>query len=64
MINLWVSLNKKIIYVIKNIPNEKLALQCGFENNQLVTLHWLIQDYLEHMEHHLKKQILIPKSLK
>ncbi|WP_433596454.1 DinB family protein [Lysinibacillus xylanilyticus] len=64
VLNLWVSLNKKIIYVIKNIPNEKLALQCGFENNQLVTLHWLIQDYLEHMEHHLKNQILIPKSLK
>ncbi|MFJ7914312.1 MULTISPECIES: hypothetical protein [unclassified Lysinibacillus] len=48
-------LNKKIIYVIKNIPNEKLALQCGFENNQLITLQWLIQDYLEHMEHHLKQ---------
>ncbi|MGE7926833.1 DinB family protein [Lysinibacillus xylanilyticus] len=64
VMNLWVGLNKKIIHVIKNIPNEKLALQCGFEKNQLVTLHWLIQDYLEHMEHHLKKQILIPKSLK
>lgn len=58
VMNLWVSLNKKIIYVIKNIPNEKLALQCGFENNQRMTLQWLIQDYLEHMEHHLKKQIL------
>ena len=64
VINLWVSLNKKIIHVIKNIPNEKLALQCGFENNQLVTLQWLIHDYLEHMEHHLKKQILTQNHCK
>ncbi|MGE8000974.1 DinB family protein [Lysinibacillus sp. NPDC093190] len=58
VMNLWVSLNKKIIHVIKNIPNEKLALQCDIGNNQLMTLQWLIQDYLEHMEHHLNKQIL------
>ncbi|KOS61599.1 DinB family protein [Lysinibacillus agricola] len=59
VLNLWVSLNKKIINVIKNIPNERLALQCDVGNNQIMTLQWLIQDYLEHTEHHLKKQILI-----
>jgi hypothetical protein len=61
VLNLWVSLNKKIINVVKNIPNENLALKCGFEGNELVTLQWLIQDYMEHLEHHLKKQIL-PKE--
>ncbi|MFB7157861.1 DinB family protein [Lysinibacillus sp. NPDC056232] len=59
ILNLWVSLNKKILNVIKNIPNEKLTLQCDIGSNELKTLQWLIQDYLEHMEHHLKKQILI-----
>lgn len=63
VMNLWVSLNKKIIYVLKNIPNEKLALQCGFENNQLITLQWLIQDYLDHMEHHLKQIFKMNKIL-
>lgn len=58
ILNLWVSLNKKILYVISNIPDEKLALPCDIGNNQLMTLQWLIQDYLEHMEHHLNKQIL------
>ncbi|MGE7947068.1 DinB family protein [Lysinibacillus sp. NPDC093688] len=58
ILNLWVSLNKKILNVIKNIPNEKLTLQCDIGNNELMTLQWLIQDYLEHMEHHIKKQIL------
>ncbi|MEB2301415.1 DinB family protein [Lysinibacillus xylanilyticus] len=58
ILNLWVSLNKKILNVIKNIPNEKLALPCDIGNNELMTLQWLIKDYLEHMEHHIKKQIL------
>jgi len=58
ILNLWVSLNKKIVNVIKNIPNEKLALQCDIGSNELKSLQWLIQDYLEHMEHHIKKQIL------
>jgi hypothetical protein len=55
---LWCCLNKKIINVITKIPNEKLAYQCEIGNNQLMTLEWLIQDYLGHMEHHLKNQIL------
>ncbi|MGE8036244.1 DinB family protein [Lysinibacillus sp. NPDC093692] len=59
ILDLWVSLNKKIINVIKKIPNEKLALQCDIGSNELMTLQWLIQDYLEHMEHHIKKQILL-----
>ncbi|MGE7694034.1 DinB family protein [Lysinibacillus sp. NPDC094177] len=59
VLELWVSLNKKIINVLKNIPKENLTLKCGFESNELMTLKWLIQDYLEHLEHHLKKQILI-----
>ncbi|MEQ6353026.1 DinB family protein [Lysinibacillus sp. M3] len=58
ILDLWVSLNKKIINVIKNIPNEKLGLQCNIGSNELMTLQWLIQDYLEHMEHHITKQIL------
>jgi len=50
-------LKQKILNVIKNIPDEELALQCDIGSNELMTLQWLIQDYLEHMEHHIKKQI-------
>ncbi|MEK4029947.1 DinB family protein [Pseudobacillus sp. FSL P4-0506] len=57
IVHLWCSLNKKIIKVIDRIPDEKLAYQCDIGNNELKTLEWLIQDYLEHMEHHLKNQI-------
>lgn len=58
IIQLWCSLNKKIIQVIGKTPNGKLAYLCDIGNNQLMTLEWLIQDYLEHMEHHIHHQIL------
>ncbi|MBK5483672.1 DinB family protein [Peribacillus butanolivorans] len=57
IINLWCGLNKKIIKIIAKTPYEKLAYQCDIGNNQMKTLEWLIQDYLEHMEHHLKNQV-------
>ncbi|WP_141433891.1 DinB family protein [Bacillus sp. 03113] len=57
ILNLWCSLNKKIIKVISKIPSEKRSYLCDIGNNQLMTLEWLIQDYLEHMEHHLKNQV-------
>lgn len=36
---------------------EVLGHLCDIGNSQLMTLEWLIQDYFEHMEHHLKNQI-------
>ncbi|MFD4817075.1 DinB family protein [Peribacillus butanolivorans] len=57
IINLWCGLNKKIIKIISKTPYEKLAYQCDIGNNQMKTLEWLIQDYLDHMEHHLKNQV-------
>jgi hypothetical protein len=55
---LWSSLNKRIVKVIATIPNDKLSYLCDLENHQLMTFEWLIQDYLEHMEHHIHHQIL------
>ncbi|MGE8205554.1 DinB family protein [Heyndrickxia sp. NPDC080065] len=57
IIDLWTSLNKQIVKVIEKVPCEKLAYQCDLGNQQIKNLEWLIQDYLEHMEHHLKGQI-------
>jgi len=57
VMNLWIGLNKKIINVISKISQDQLTLQCDIGNNQLRTLEWLIQDYLDHMEHHFNNQI-------
>ncbi|MGE7925005.1 DinB family protein [Viridibacillus arvi] len=57
ILTLFYVLNKQIIAIINNIPDEKRSYLCDIGNNELKTLDWLIQDYYDHMEHHLKKQI-------
>ncbi|MFP3720843.1 DinB family protein [Niallia circulans] len=62
IIDLYQALHKQIVHIVKNVPHEKLSYLCDIGNNQHKTLEWLIQDYLEHMEHHIHSQILIEKS--
>ncbi|KOO48709.1 DinB family protein [Viridibacillus arvi] len=57
ILTLFYVLNKQIIAIINNIPDEKRSYLCDIGNKELRTLDWLIQDYYDHMEHHLKKQI-------
>ncbi|MGE7770294.1 DinB family protein [Viridibacillus arvi] len=57
ILTLFYVLNKQIIAIINNIPDEKRCYLCDIGNKELKTLEWLIQDYYDHMEHHLKKQI-------
>ncbi|GIN41212.1 DinB family protein [Heyndrickxia oleronia] len=59
IVNLFQALNKQVVNIVKNIPNEKLSNLCDIGNNHYQTLEWLIKDYLEHLEHHIHKQILI-----
>ncbi|WP_260399734.1 hypothetical protein [Peribacillus simplex] len=61
IVNLFCALNKQIIHIITNTPNDGLSNLCDIGNNQQKSLEWLIKDYLEHMEHHINNQILIKK---
>lgn len=54
ILNLWSAYNRHIIWVIKNIPVEKLAVPVDIGAFKTFTLGWLIEDYVDHMEHHLK----------
>lgn len=58
IVNLFQTLNKHIVHIVQNIPSEKLSILCDIGNDQHKTLEWLIQDYLEHMEHHIHNHIL------
>lgn len=57
----WVTLNRQIINIITIIPEDKLSVQCDFgqasfrEGKADKTLLWLIEDYLVHMEYHLRQ---------
>ncbi|KMY48544.1 DinB family protein [Peribacillus loiseleuriae] len=62
IITLFQTLNTQVINIFINIPAEKLSYLCDIGNNQQKPLEWLIQDYLEHMEHHINNQILIKNN--
>lgn len=63
ILTLFQTLNEQITFIIKNIPAEKLSYLCDIGNNIQKTLGWLIQDYFEHMEHHINNQILIKNNV-
>jgi uncharacterized damage-inducible protein DinB len=55
VIGLWISLNQSVVRVISNLSETSLSRACQLPNGNVVTLEWLIQDYFEHMEHHLRQ---------
>ena len=57
LIQLWQSLNQQIIYVVEQIPADKLNYKVDpqYDNHEMKTLGWIICDYVAHMEHHFKQ---------
>ena len=55
IVDYWTTLNRQIVGVISKIPEEKLLYLCDIGDNKSITLAELIQDYLRHMEHHLRQ---------
>lgn len=57
LLNLWTSLNNQIVYVIINMPPDKLELPVDpqYGGKELRSLIWIIGDYVAHMEHHFKQ---------
>ncbi len=55
LLDLWQSLNRQIVFVVRSIPAEKLTykVQPQYDETGTQTLAWLICDYVAHMEHHL-----------
>ena len=56
IISFLIIYNKQLIEIIKRIPTDSLAKQIKVGDN-LLTLEFLIVDYVEHLEHHLKQVI-------
>lgn len=56
LLTLWQSLNSQIVYVAETIPPETLSqpIYLGSSSPANCTLQWLIDDYVNHLEHHLK----------
>jgi DinB superfamily len=53
LVRLWTSYNLHLLHVISNIPEEKSGHLCRIGEGKPVTLSFLAEDYVAHMEHHL-----------
>ena len=59
ILDLWILLNRQIIRVLVNYPEDRLEAKCdtGKLNIQLQPVSFLAEDYVRHMQHHLEKII-------
>ena len=57
LLTLWTNYNQLILHLVAQIPEPLLATECHTLNNNPVTLHWLINDYVLHLEHHVRQII-------
>ena len=57
LLDLWQTLNRQIVVVVKNTTVEKLdyPVDPQYEIKELKTLCWIICDYVAHMEHHFRQ---------
>jgi len=55
LIQLWLSLNKQIIWVIKSLDEKALDYKVISSDHSIVNLRFLITDYVEHLEHHINQ---------
>jgi hypothetical protein len=53
LVELWSRLNEALARTIERIPNERLSTQCKIGEGGPVSLEFLIEDYVLHMQHHL-----------
>ena len=54
LIELWERLNRSLALLIERIPEDRLAAPCTVGDSEEATLGFLIEDYISHMETHLK----------
>lgn len=55
LVGLWESLNLFLARLIGMIPEERLGAECRIGVDPAVTLEYLVNDYVVHMQHHLRQ---------
>ncbi|MFC6101899.1 DinB family protein [Olivibacter domesticus] len=56
LITFWETYNRQLLAIIKHIPEERLSRQVH-TGQKTHSLKFLINDYMEHLEHHLKQLV-------
>jgi hypothetical protein len=55
LVDLWVSYNRHLLHVMKHSDAAKLQVPCRIGGGGAVTLKFVMEDYLDHMENHLRQ---------
>ena len=53
LISLWSALNRQMLHAARRVPSESLSRQCTIADGPSITLDFVIEDYVDHMVHHL-----------
>lgn len=51
----WGLQNRLLGEVVRRIPDDRLGAPCRVGSNEPVSLQFLVEDYLEHLQHHLRQ---------
>lgn len=55
LIELWKYYNLHLAHVISKISSDKYNVLFNADAREPVTLKWIVEDYIKHLEHHLKQ---------
>lgn len=55
LFDLWMYLNLHILHIVKNQTVESLTFQLILPNGELSDLQFLIEDYIDHLNHHINQ---------
>lgn len=55
LVALWCEYNRHLAHIMAHCDSEHLETPCVIEYENPVTLLWLMTDYLDHLNHHLKQ---------
>jgi len=53
LIHFWALYNLQLIEIMKRIPAENLLKECKMRDGRYLTLDYLVNDYVVHLQHHL-----------
>jgi hypothetical protein len=57
LIDLWRAFNTHLVHVAERMSEEGRRSTCRVGGGPEVTLAWLFVDYVDHLEHHLRKML-------
>ena len=60
LVNLWLSLNRHLLHIIRNVPEDCLLRPVVIDAKDPIPLSAVIDGYVDHLEHHLAQILETP----